>query len=405
MKITIENFLAFSEPVTFDLKKINLFIGANNCGKSTFSKFIELIQTGNISGGIIDIPRPKYLNYKTSNFNDLRNIASPHDKKIKSKFEFETSRNIIKIEFELSQIMSGDGPFDNAAGKGYITSFKINNHFVYNENKKLSGITLKKGLLLLKETILSFDGDYQHYEFSEWEFDEWTDNEPKFGNLVDVLNRFFLNEVLKFNVIHNDSDSTVFQDSLYSLNRKTMKNFDIEIIEKKMYLHSYIKDLEPQYLDSLFYAKQFELETPIKSMGTGFQNLIQIIANNSSESFNSYIFKNKYIPILQEPEIGLHPNWQAKIFKLLVEQHAIIETHSLVILRALQLEVAEGNYKPEDVIIHNFYRDKKGTIRINPIRISKTGILIGEFQSGFQDEVSEIEMKLWKIQQEQINNN
>jgi predicted ATPase len=89
----------------------------------------------------------------------------------------------------------------------------------------------------------------------------------------------------------------------------------------------------------------------------------------------------------------------------LVEQHVIIETHSLVILRALQLEVAEGNYKPEDVIIHNFFRDKKGTIKINPISISKTGILIGEFQSGFQDEVSKIEMKLWQIQQKQINQN
>jgi predicted ATPase len=301
--------------------------------------------------------------------------------------------------------MSGDGPFDCADGIGYITSFKINNHIVYNQNKKLSDLTLNKGLLLLKETILSFDGDYQHHEIGEYEFEKLLNKKQQRGHLENILLRFFLNEILKFNVVKNSSESNIFQDSLYSVNRKTMRNFDVEVIEKKMYLHSNFKNIEPKYIDSHFYAKQFEVETPLKSMGTGFQNLIQIIANNSSGSFNSHIFNNKYIPILQEPEIGLHPNWQAKIFKLLVEQHAVIETHSLVILRALQLEVAEGNYKPEDVIIHNFHRDKKGTIKINPIRISKTGILIGEFQSGFQDEVSEIEMKLWKIQQEQINQN
>ena len=406
MKITIENFLAFSEPVTFDLKKINLFIGGNNCGKSTFAKFIELIQSIKIDRSFLDIPRPNYLDYKSSCFGDLRNFKSQPKKKIKSQFEFTSCNNEISIEFEVSEVKGGFGPFDNGSGRGEITLFKINNHIVYKKNKEpLSYSTSNMGLILLKETILSFNGEYQHHEFSEWEFDDWVNSKPKCVDLIHVINRFFLNEILKFNVVENKSESNILQESLYSINSKSTKNFGIEIIEKKLFLNSSSSKTKSTYIDSLFYAKQYELETPIKAMGSGFRNLIQIIANNSSDSFNAYIFENKYIPILQEPEIGLHPNWQAKIFKILVEQHVIIETHSLVILRALQLEVAEGNYKPEDVIIHNFFRDKKGTIKINPISISKTGILIGEFQSGFQDEVSKIEMKLWQIQQKQINQN
>jgi predicted ATPase len=123
------------------------------------------------------------------------------------------------------------------------------------------------------------------------------------------------------------------------------------------------------------------------------------------EGFDRHLKQTQLFPILQEPEIGLHPDWQVKLFKLLVSKLAIIETHSLVILRALQLEVAEGNYDPEDVLIHNFYRDNNNVIRINPIRINKTGMLLGEFAKGFHEEISDIEMKLWQIQQKQINQN
>jgi energy-coupling factor transporter ATP-binding protein EcfA2 len=42
--ISISNFRSFGEPVNVESKRITLNIGPNNCGKSTYSKFLELLK-------------------------------------------------------------------------------------------------------------------------------------------------------------------------------------------------------------------------------------------------------------------------------------------------------------------------------------------------------------------------
>jgi predicted ATPase len=65
---------------------------------------------------------------------------------------------------------------------------------------------------------------------------------------------------------------------------------------------------------------------------------------------------------LEQPEIHLHPRAQAAFAKLLRAAvvrgvKVVVETHSALLIRAIQTLVANGNLKNDDVALHWFSRD------------------------------------------------
>jgi predicted ATP-dependent endonuclease of OLD family len=436
MKITIENFLAFSEPVTFDLKKINLFIGANNCGKSTLAKFIELINHSISNRGEIDIRIPQSLQKQVTEFKDLLYDRGTNSKTFDTEFEFKIQKYKCQISLTFHETtLHLDHYGKKNGGSGFINYFKINEQIIL--EKKNDHIALShSGMKTFEKIQMQLpveERTINEYEFriankiliesNEFDHELWKTNDiliidqeitahdylPKqlyLENTKEFLIRFLKEELKPFGLISHNSNTT----ELYFMERnwvdtKLKENFDIEIIEKDVILKNRDSLRSDEYWKTLLYAKANNVETQFDSMGLGFQTLFRFLMTTTSIGFDRHVNNDYLFPIFQEPEVGLHPDWQVKLFKLLVSKLAIIETHSLVILRALQLEVAEGNYDPEVVLIHNFYRDNNNVIRINPIRINKTGMLLGEFAKGFHEEISDIEMKLWQIQQKQINQN
>lgn len=433
MKITIENFLAFSEPVTFDLKKINLFIGGNNCGKSTLAKFIEILQNSRFENGQIDLSIPQKLESELSCFNDLLNQQLQFQKHIVSKFEFQKGKDRYAIEIAFNELQHYhlDNYGKKYGGLGEIVKFQLNEKTIFSSSDGQLTIS-NSGFNYFDEIQKSkdheeFESDENSNQFlmnyflanSGIDIELWKATDTLDCNkissspgkrFITYLQKEILqilkNTLSQFGLISNKSNTT----ELYQLERKWVDDqlkevFNVEIIERELILKSSRTEGKPTYIDTKLFFKSHNCETPFEAMGLGFQNLIRFLMTTHGEGFDRHYKQTHFFPILQEPEIGLHPDWQIQLFKLLIGKRAIIETHSLVILRALQLEVAEGNFHTEDVLIHNFYRDNNNVIRINPIRINKTGMLLGEFAKGFHEEISDIEMKLWQIQQKQINQN
>ncbi len=67
---------------------------------------------------------------------------------------------------------------------------------------------------------------------------------------------------------------------------------------------------------------------------------------------------------LEQPEIHLHPRAQVKLAEILVQAAnrgvvVVAETHSAVLLLAIQTLVAEGKLKPDDTRLHWFTRSNK----------------------------------------------
>jgi predicted ATPase len=114
---------------------------------------------------------------------------------------------------------------------------------------------------------------------------------------------------------------------------------------------------------------------------------------------------------MEEPENMLHPDLEIRLVDFLTETFGkrddifVLETHSLHILRAFQLAVAEGRIKPEDVAIYDFSIDEKRKNHINRIAINKDGTLDGDFKSGFSNLASNMELKIWEIYNRLLSRN
>jgi predicted ATPase len=98
---------------------------------------------------------------------------------------------------------------------------------------------------------------------------------------------------------------------------------------------------------------------------------------------------------LEEPEIDLHPLAQTKLADVLAGAakrgvRAVVETHSSLLLRAIQTSVAKGDLAPELVRLHWFSRDRDGVTQVNSAKLDANGAF-GDWPEDFGDVALESE--------------
>lgn len=102
------------------------------------------------------------------------------------------------------------------------------------------------------------------------------------------------------------------------------------------------------------------------------------------------IVSEKKILIIEQPEVHLHPQLQAKFIETIIKFGGnsifFIETHSEHIVRKLQSIIKNEKYglKPSDVTIYYFKREKDGS-KISEHKILENGKLSMNFPQGFFD--------------------
>jgi predicted ATPase len=95
---------------------------------------------------------------------------------------------------------------------------------------------------------------------------------------------------------------------------------------------------------------------------------------------------------LEEPEVDLHPRAQTKLADILADAakrgvRVVAETHSTLLLTAIQTLVAKGELSPSMVKLHWFQRDSKtGITKITPGDLDENGAF-GDWPEDF-DEVA-----------------
>jgi len=92
---------------------------------------------------------------------------------------------------------------------------------------------------------------------------------------------------------------------------------------------------------------------------------------------------------IEEPEIHLHPRAQVRLADILVGAakrgvRVVAETHSSLILRALQTIVAKGEVAPEVVRFHWFTRDDRGVTTVRSATPDENGAF-GDWPEDFGD--------------------
>ncbi|MSQ14459.1 MAG: DUF3696 domain-containing protein [Dehalococcoidia bacterium] len=100
---------------------------------------------------------------------------------------------------------------------------------------------------------------------------------------------------------------------------------------------------------------------------------------------------------IEQPEIHLHPRAQAALANILADGakrgfKIVVETHSTILLLALQTLVAEGKLPPNLVKLHWFSRLKDGSTEITSTDVDENGAF-GDWPVDFADVLQETESR------------
>jgi AAA15 family ATPase/GTPase len=446
MKITIENCLAFQEKVEIELNKWNLFIGANNSGKSTLIKVLNFLkenrwhnplfdlETGNLQWSIWRYSDFAYFEYFVNDQTNSNDIRISFEKELYGK-SYSLSVVVTRGELGLA-----DGGLDDEHKAAEISSFefKCNNQvlFIVNsdsliikqeniihciEESEANGELekIKKDMLALesKADMALNISTFRSYGYKSMveviHFLKVLINKPtlKFLNLIA---RQLTMELSSTSVIDDNTEPNLDYGSSHWARQMLKKHFNLDLVYRRIY--SFDKHGTRYKVGSDWAVEQDGKTRSIHSFGKGTKCLLQLVNQlaDLKESRQDYYdaSKREFSLAIVEPERNMHPDWQVKLIDLLLSdmfkegKHIIIETHSLHILKAIQVEVAKGNLDSKEVTVHEFYRDKD-VVRVNNVQFDQNGFLSnsGNWKGDFNILLLNLEQELWMIQQARIQPN
>lgn len=120
----------------------------------------------------------------------------------------------------------------------------------------------------------------------------------------------------------------------------------------------------------------------IADVGTGVSHILPVlVALRAAHQF--------HLVYIEEPEIHLHPRSQTKLAKILAEAakrgvRVVAETHSSLLLRAVQTLVAKNDLDPDLVRLHWFTRDAEGVTQVSSAKPDANGAF-GDWPEDFGD--------------------
>ena len=439
-KIGIKNFRIFKEYSECDIAPITILTGPNNSGKSTLIRALKLLEeSANHSGFYNLIPKNTETEYYTNNILIPAN-ANTDSKKLVFLLNIEnTGKNHIllpdffqvKLEFAMNADKSADlilcsiQVVDLQNGKELMKYFSTFHEFGLKESIDRFGISdefekresdaLETEINIIKSIAEIFNQKIIYLPISRIsQRREYSRRDTDF-----LSKKLFAIE---------DEDLKIFKSGGFSYNPEFIKTkakrefvFTNDMINSLFSLGQHVLFLPNNHLGNyeLFLHTYDGKLINIADLGYGVSNLITLLLSidiaaadyqdtqfsvmrlKGEKEFRKVLSKehkfSEKLVLIEEPELNLHPNFQAKLADLFSKAykkmgiHFIIETHSEYFIRKLQYLTAKKEISPADTTVYYFNNPAKvpaGEKQIRKIDILENGRLSSNFGTGFLDEAA-----------------
>ncbi len=331
-KFRLKNFRSFADTGDIEIKPINFLVGANSSGKSSILKFFPLLKQS-IGGR----PFNGVLNWYGDevDFKDFSNTVRTNEKQITINME---SNDNLKISFE---IIKEKELFDTF--KSFTSdSYECHCH-------------LKKGEI-----------EKTHYDMFMFSKEKKYSSEEKIAlgraNMFmwELVNNIKYIKPIRANIeryyrLRNDSIEDIASDGsnlpmfLLCLTSAQFRHFNV-FLRENFGFASGIKKSEGNI--EIHISEKDNLPRNAVDMGYGYTEMLPILAT----IWNSIYKKNDSLIVIEQPEVHLHPKFQAKFAKMLckvINKYTnvsfFIETHSETILNTIGAEIDYDRANAEDI--------------------------------------------------------
>lgn len=330
---------------------LNLLVGRNSSGKSTFLQALLLYAQRKLDGKYISV----------GEFREARNYNMPNE----------------KIRIELYE--------KNKTKPDWIEFIEDKENDSYNINSCIENYNLKslKNLMgkdndLEEQAVCKFDDSNFHYLSCHRIgvndiYKKNMINETDFGIDGEYALAYLLKnegETVKEDLIANDPNftSTLLGQVNYWMNYIVDTSLLLTDLKKTNYLQVKYNNNPKNKLSDALYCR------PI-NIGSGVSYLISIIISCLASN-------RKDVIIIENPEIHLHPKAQSRLCEFLyfiskTNRQIFVETHSDHIFNGLRVGIATKYMKQEDISVNFFALDEKNETQCNHIVFGDYGKAIG----------------------------
>jgi len=322
--ITLQNFLSFGpEPTTIDLQNLNVLIGPNGSGKSNFLEALALLKSFSSEirpvisrGGGVTEWIGKGKPHDTASIDAT--VSNPGKNTLRHYFAFRAEQQFFRVEEERIQEIEGSESY----------SFKEGTLAVHNAKGNSTGMTildLNTSVLRQLRDPINYPGFF--YLSSIYEriclYREWTSGQAapiRNPQKLDLPNRPLLED---------------FSNLGLFLNRlQRYPNARTALLESLRDLYAGLTDF---YVNieggtGLLYFSEGKVAIPATRLSDGSLHYLCLLAILHDPDPPPLI-------VIEEPELGLHPDLLHKVADLLVaasqRTQLVVTTHSDVIVDSL----------------------------------------------------------------------
>lgn len=332
--------------LTVNCSKLNLLVGTNSSGKSTFLQALLVWKQKSLNGKYISIGDFREVrNYNMTN-ETIRIEVKDTEYKKEAWIEFIECDNNDNYDLNSSDDLSVTEMMDLHNFESQESYYLLDENFHYLSCHRLGALDIY-AKNMLDNSDFGIDGEY-------------------------ALSYLLKNESQKVNkklIIENEKNT----DSLLS-----QVNYWLDYIVKTTLSISDIKKtnyLQVKYNNNPINANSDALYCRPVNIGSGISYLISIIITCLGAEKGSVI-------IIENPEIHLHPKAQSKLCEFLcfvskAGQQVFIETHSDHIFNGLRVGVANKKVSSEDISVNFFAMNENYETQCNPIEFKEYGKIIG----------------------------